>query len=181
MPGLNSFHWFPSCLHKGFYWTGLCLQRGLLSVFLNGEHRVSFRLSVFKSTNVIFVSNYNEVKILRYTLDFLPFPSRTVRVSQSTQHHRETVGLDGGVSSQSTLTFSQLVPGLRKESRSPSLTKRLWSQSHYNACATFQCATAIYTTSHIVEHTPRTSVRQSKDGLIEWESLRPPLLPAILY
>lgn len=32
--------------------------------------RVSFRRCVFKPTNVIFVSNYNQVKILQYTLDF---------------------------------------------------------------------------------------------------------------
>lgn len=94
MPGLNSFHWFSSCLHEAFCWTGLCLKRRLLLLFLNCEaQRVSFRLSVFKSTNVIFVSNYNEVKILQYTLDILPFPSHTLRVSQSTQHHQETTEL----------------------------------------------------------------------------------------
>lgn len=36
--------------------------------------RVSFRLSVFKSANVIFVSNYNEVRIPQYTLDFPSLP-----------------------------------------------------------------------------------------------------------
>lgn len=32
--------------------------------------RMSFRLRVFKSTNVGFVSNYNQIKILQHTLDF---------------------------------------------------------------------------------------------------------------
>lgn len=42
--------------------------------------RVSFRHSVFKSTNVIFVSNYNQVKILQYTPDF---PSQAIPKSVS--------------------------------------------------------------------------------------------------
>lgn len=94
----------------------LSQEEAALAFSESWAQRVSFRRSVSKSTNVIFVSNYNQVKILQYTLDF-PSQARhkSVPIYPAPWGEKQDWIMDS--SSQNTLSSRRLVPALRKQSR----------------------------------------------------------------